>query len=163
MARNDSLSISSGKHGIISLAKKLNNSGKLCVFYVDEEAIGRHYGKELRKFLSKADVGECVIISKLNQMSGSEALLRQAELVFLSGMTVTLLDFNKETSKYVLLRPSVLSKALQCETIRSIIYPKIDRNHPLRNLDFSQICPSKIHAVPFNEDFETSWSKHINF
>jgi len=161
LAWGDLLSIRSDKQGVISITNEQTSSGKLCVIYVDEEAIGRHYGKELRKFLIKMDIGNCIVVSKLNQMADAEKLISHAELIIMSGVTVTHVQVINGTAKYVLLRPAFIPKTLHCESIQSIVLPEIDRSHPLRSLDFNQTCLSKLHLVPFNEAFETSWSKYI--
>jgi len=163
LAWGDSQPISPDKHGVITVSNKCLNSSKMCIIYVDEHAIGRHYGKELRKFLLKSDFGKCVIISKSNQRTAAEATVLQAELAILSGNTINHVEITKGVAKYVLLRPSFLPKDLQCEKIQSIVVPEIDRNHPLPNLNSNEVCLSKIIKIPFNLAFENSWSKYVNF
>jgi len=163
LAFGDSMSISYDEQGVISIAKRPTNSGRLFVIYVDEEAIGRHYGKEVRKFLLQANLDKGIVITRRNQIAAVEKSIDRVELVIMSGVTVTQAPVIRwGTQKYVLLRPAFMPKVLQCESIQSIIWPEIDRGHPLRSHSFNQACLSKVHIIPFNENFETSWSKYIN-
>lgn len=164
LVRGDSLSIRPHHNGAISITNGLANSKNSCAIYVDEEAIGRHYGKELRKFLLKTGIGKCIVISRSDQMAATESLARQSNMILLSGITVSHVDFKKGASKYVLLHPAFVPRSMPCESIQSIVWPEIDRSYRLHCLDFNlnKECQSKVRVVPFNEVFETSWSKFIN-
>ena len=163
LARCDSLLINQGKNCIISIENRRPTTGKLCAIYVDEEAIGRHYGKELRKFVLNTGVSKCLVISREDQLSSTESLIRQADVIILTGITVSYVKFAKQSSNYILLRPELIPNGVQCENIQTIVLPEIDRNHPLRRINFSRICLTKVQLVPFNEAFETTWSKYVNY
>jgi len=165
LAKKDSLSINTDKNGIVSISNKRSNSKELCILFVDEEALGRYFGKELRKFLLTSHYGQCFVLQNIKQLTEIDDFIKANDLrlVILSGMTVAHDTIRKEGVKYALVFPSFLPDSLQLEAIESIIYPEIDRLHYLGLSGINQLNHSKIHMIPFDENFETSWAKYINF
>ena len=159
-AWNDSISIKLDESGIITVTNNEIKTGRTCVIYVDQEALGEEFGKEVRKFLIGSNFGACVVVEKAGNFSVSEIKASHAELIILSGITVAHVEIREGTAKYVLLNPAFLPGYMPSGAIQAIVYPEVNRRRyfdpETSVLDKFQ---SKIHMVPFNENFEISWSE----
>ena len=185
-AWKDPLTITTGKNGIVSITNEQAKSIPTCAICVDEEALGRHYGKEVRKFMLKNNIGNCLIIKTSKQLAALGETAQQVDLVLLSGATVAkVVGVSRlpqrapeafptpkvspsgglhKIPKFILLNPTFLPESLECESIQTIVFPEIDRYRhlELQPSHLGKLCQSKIKKIPFNENFETSWSKHVN-
>jgi len=163
LAKTDPLAIKTDRSDIVFISNEQADSNDLCVLCVDENAVGAYYGKEIRKFLSTAHYDKCLVFRRIEQLPKLAAVASSANLIILSGETVSRLKIQNARAKYVLLLPSAVPDFIPPESIQSIVCPEIDMLHYLGlPLDNPSLC-AKIHIIPFDACFETSWSKYIHF
>jgi len=163
LVENDSISISLDGSGIVTVANHEIKTGKTCVVYVDQGALGEEYGKELRKFLLGSDFERCVVVDKASYATIPELNIGHVNLIILSGITVDQVEIRKGAAQYLLLNPTFLAGCMPCDPILAIVYPEINRPCYFApdGSTFNKF-QSKIRLVPFHENFETSWSTYVD-
>jgi len=163
LAGNDSLSITRNSDGLVTVANDEIKTGKTCVIFIDEGALGEEFGKEVRKFMLGADFESCVVVDKASHLNIPHANIGHVDLTILSGITVDQVEIREGRTKYILLNPAYLPRYAPSESVQVIVYPEINLRHHLApetsGMDKFQ---SKIRMVPFNENFETSWAEYTN-
>jgi hypothetical protein len=161
--RDDPASIKRDYGGIVTITNSEIKTGRTCLIYVDEGALGGEYGKEVRKFLFGADFETCVVVNKVGSFDIPKTKIERADLIILSGITIEQVEIREGPAKYILLNPAFLPGYMPSEPIQSILYPEINRPQHLGPEVSSLIkFQSKIRMVPFNEHFETSWSEYTH-
>ena len=178
LERNDSLTIKRDMDGIITITNSEIKTGRRCLIYIDEGALGGEYGKELRKFLPGSDIETCVVVRKVAQtflsVPGSSNKpgtdrnvcatfnTGRVDLIILSGITADQVEIKEGPAKYILLNPAFLPDNMPVEPVQAILYPEINRQHLEPKASILKKFQSKIRMVPFNQNFETSWSEYLN-
>gem|GEM_PF-3483254 len=160
---NDSVSISRDSSGIITVANNEIKTGKTCILFVDQQALGEEYGKELRQFLLGADFERCVVVGRTSYFDAPETNIKNPELIIISGITVSQVEIRDGPAKYLLLNPAFLPADMPSGAIQAIVYPEINWAHSLEpDANVLDKYREKIRVVPYNECFETSWSEYLN-
>jgi hypothetical protein len=156
---SSSTTIKKENNGIITLIDTKSNSNKVCYIYIDKNTLGKYYGKEVRKLLTNIDIKKFKIIEH------SEIIINDApDLIILSGVTTSyIIKQNESRTKYILLNPLVDVPAVIHNDIRAIIIPEIYKYLSIKHTIVSSIYLDKVIKVPFNEPFESSWSKYIKY
>jgi len=173
-AGDDSLSITRDSGGMVTVANNEIKTGKTCVIFVDEGVLGEEFGKEVRKFMLAADFETCVVVDKVAQTFLTVPIFQDskngtdrnvcATLIILSGITVDQVEIKEGLAKYILLNPAFLPAYMPYGSIQAIVYPEINPRHYFEPEASSlEKFRSKIHKVPFDENFETSWASYIAF
>ena len=164
LAGNDTLAITRDSGGMVTVANNEIKTGKTCVIFVDEDVLGEEFGKGVRQLLLGSDFETCVVVDKASYLNIPYTNSRHADLTILSGITVGQVEIREGRSKYVLLNPAFLPSHMPDAPIQAIVYPEINLRHYLEpeasRLDKFR---SKIHKVPFDENFETSWASYITY
>jgi hypothetical protein len=160
---NDLLSIKRNSGGMVTIANNEIKTGGTCVIYVDEGVLGETFGKELRKFFIGSDFENCVVVDKAKYSKVSKTNTGLPALIILSGITVDQIGAEKSDAKYVLLNPAFLPRDMPAGSVQAIVYPEINlRRYFEPEASRMDKFQSKIHKIPFDENFATSWAEYIN-
>jgi len=166
LARGDSVKIAKDANGMVSVVNAKGGTSapdKTCIICVDQQALGENYGKEVRKFMVGANFGKCVVLDKAGYLDIIHENTNEADLVILSGNTVDCVEIKEGgRSKFVFLNPVFLPPSMPGGQIQAIVWPEIKRAQFLEpEATLMETLRAKIRMVPYNENFEISWSKYI--
>jgi hypothetical protein len=167
LARGDPVRIARNVNGMVSVLNPKGGalvSGKTCIICADQQALGEDYGKEVRKFVAGANFEKCVVLDKAGYSDIFHENTGWADLVVLSGNTVDYVEIiGGSRSKFVLLNPAFFPDSMPSESMQAIVWPEIKRTQFFEpEAALLETLRAKIRVVPYNENFETSWSKYIN-
>jgi len=166
LVRSDPVTITRDANGMVSVVNARGGThapGKTCIIYADQQALGEYFGKEVRKFVAGAGIEKCIVLDKAGYLDVIHENAGEADLVILSGNTVDYVEIKEGSrSKFVLLNPAFLPPSMPSGPIQAIVWPEINRAQFLEpEATLTEALRAKIRMVPYNENFETSWSKYI--
>jgi len=149
-------------NGAIRITNANGISGKNCVFCADACALGKKYGKEVRRLIDKQHISNCYVIDNVRNAHSTTLFTDAKTVCVLSGDAISTIDVDKIQSTIILLYPqSDAKQPAKSEKVRQILFPEID---PLKNRYLWQAKPfwaSKIQLIPYDKPFETTWADYI--
>jgi len=166
LARGYPVTITRDMNGMVSVMNAKGGTpvpGKTCIICADQQALGENFGKEVRKFVAGSNFEKCVVLDRAGYLDFIHENASEADLVILSGNTVDCVEIKEGSrSKFILLNPAFLPPSMPSGPIQAIVWPEIKRAQSLEpEAALMEALRSKVRVVPFNENFETSWSSYI--